>query len=95
MKEWIMQNFDAAAIIGIITALCSLVAGIISLVNILRRSRFEKVLTAAKLRKTYTVCPRCGKKTALDDLHFYLEDGQVDDDLNGVPDVQERTDKVK
>ena len=93
MKEWFMQNFDAAAITAIITAVSSLVAGIISLVNIIVSSKKKKILEQAlqdaKLRNTYHMCPNCGHKLRLDDMHFFLEDGSKDDNLNGVPDNQE------
>lgn len=93
MKEWIMQNLDATVIAAVITSLSSLVAGIISLVSIVRKSKQSKLLQQAlqdaKLRRTYHVCPKCGEKTALNDMHFYLEDGSKDDNLNGVPDRME------
>lgn len=93
MKEWVMQNFDAAAIIGIITALTSLLAGITSLVSIFitlkKKKIVEKALQDAKLRNTYHQCLHCGAKTRLSDMHFFLEDGSKDDNLNGVPDSVE------
>lgn len=90
MKEWVMQNFDSAAIIGIITALTSFFAAITSLVSIVitlkKKKVLEKALQDAKLRNTYHQCPHCGAKIRLDNMHFYLEDGSKDDNLNGTPD---------
>ena len=90
MKEWIMENFDAAAIASIVSVVGSVVMAIIGLVNSANSKRnYRKLVTAIKLRATWTKCPHCGKKVYFDEFHWYLKDGEKDDNLNGVPDDQE------
>lgn len=64
-------------------AIAGAVVGIINAVN---AHKFKKYLDDAKKRETYTVCPYCKKKIPISELHFHLPTGQLDDDLNGLPD---------
>lgn len=53
----------------------------------------EKVLTEAlersKSNETYTICPKCGAKTPLSQVNFYLPGDIRDNNLNGIPDDNE------
>lgn len=42
---------------------------------------------------TFTKCPHCGEMFTLSECDFILPSGEVDNDLNGVPDSQERSKK--
>lgn len=86
MKEWLMQNFDAYSIACVVTSIGSLVAAIVSLVKVHKANR---VIADARSRKTQVLCPKCHKKSPIDEVHFILPDGAKDDNLNGVPDNQE------
>lgn len=50
----------------------------------------KKLLSQAKARSTYLVCPHCGKPVQLEDVTFFLPGGFVDDNLNGIPDEKEK-----
>lgn len=86
MKEWFLNNLDIYGITALVSALGSLVAMIVCLV---RTHKANKVLSEAKARKTQIICPKCKKKSPIDEVHFVLPDGALDDNLNGVPDNQE------
>lgn len=91
MKEWFVQNFDAAAITGIIVAITSLVSAIAGVVVAIKQTHnSNKFLEDAKKRGTWTKCPHCDKVIGLTELHWRLGNGEPDDNLNGVPDSQER-----
>lgn len=89
----LIKNLDwvalFAAIAGIITALASLIAVIVGF----RKSfKLKEALEEAKARETYIVCPGCKKKIPLSEIDFHLPTGQVDNNLNGKPDVLENHD---
>lgn len=87
MKQWFIDNFDAATISAIITALATLAGSITALVLAIKsKVDSKKIVQAARERKTYTFCPHCKKKLFLEEMPFYLPDGQRDDDLNGIAD---------
>lgn len=50
----------------------------------------DRALKEAKMRETYVICPHCQKKIPLSELSFHLPDGQVDNNLNGIPDSNEK-----
>lgn len=86
MKEWILENLTATSIVSVLTSLGSFVGMIVCLV---KTHKANKVIQDAKLRKTQVLCPKCHKKSPIDEVHFVLPDGALDDNLNGVPDNQE------
>lgn len=86
MKEWLLENFTAASIVSVLTALGSFVGMIVCLV---RTHKANKIIQDAKLRQTQVLCPKCHKKSPISDVHFVLPGGEIDDNLNGVPDHQE------
>ena len=89
MKEWFMENFDAAVIASLVSVVSSAVMGIIGLVSSARsRKDYNRLVAAIKARRTYTFCPRCKEKLYFEDLNWYV-DGKQDQNLNGVPDDEE------
>lgn len=86
MKEWILENLTATSIVSVLTSLGSLVGMIVCLV---KTHKANKVLKDAKSRKTQVLCPKCHKKSPIDEVHFILPDGALDNNLNGVPDDKE------
>lgn len=90
MKDWIIQNLDAAAIVGIVSAVGSVAMAIIGLVKSHQsKKRYAELVQAIKVRMTYTTCPHCGKKVYFAELSWHLPDGSKDDNLNGIPDNEE------
>lgn len=81
MKDFIIQYWPE--FVGGIVAIAGAIVGII---NAIYARKFAKYLEDAKKRETYTVCPYCKKKIPISELHFHLPTGQLDDDLNGLPD---------
>lgn len=67
-------------------ALASLVVAIASLI---KAHKANEMLEKAKLRETYGVCPHCKKKIPLSQISFYLPDGSLDNNLDGLPDVKQ------
>ena len=47
-------------------------------------------LADAMRRATYTVCPYCHNSVKLSELSWFLPGGSQDNDLNGIPDEQEK-----
>lgn len=64
----------------------SVAGAIVGIINAVRSRKMKNYLRNAKMRETYTVCPKCNARIPLSDLHFRLPSGEVDDDLNGIPD---------
>lgn len=90
MKEWFLANFDASVIVTVCTAVGGIATAIISLVNSARsQKKLNRLLENAKRRKTQMICPKCGKSSDLDEVHFVLPDGKFDDNLNGIADDTE------
>lgn len=86
MKEFILENkelflsFVAAVVTGLGTAI-----GFICRSNVVLRSRLK-----AAQRQGYTFkCPHCKKEMPLSDISFYLPSGELDNNLNGIPDDKE------
>ena len=78
---------------AIITAVCSAIgaaAGVaMAIISLVKSRKASKFMQAAKARETYAVCPHCKKKVPLSELPFFLPDGSKDNNLNGVPDIEE------
>lgn len=76
-----------SGLLAVFSAVCSF---IIYRLKVRQKSLENEALKAqlkeAKLRATYSICPECGKKVYLSDLHFYLPDGSSDEDLDGKAD---------
>lgn len=88
MKEFFLQHFDAIvyAVLAVLGAFATLFG-----VSIGQLNKLRKILTRDKSKSSgYRVlCPHCKKESALEDVHFLLPSGAVDDNLNGVPDHEE------
>ena len=80
---------DPAVITAISSAAGALGSIVLAVVSAIKTHKLKNALDKAKQRETYTVCPRCKKKVPLSELSFYLVDGSKDDNLNGVPDLEE------
>lgn len=90
MKEWFLQNFDAAAIVSVVSVAGSVVMGIIGLIKSAKtKKRYAKLVEDIKSRLTYTNCPHCGKKVYFAEFSWRLSDGSKDNNLDGIPDDQE------
>lgn len=60
-----------------------------SFINLRKAGQLKKALQAANERGTQVLCPHCKKKSPLHEVKFILPSGDVDNNLNGVPDSQE------
>lgn len=80
---------DPAWITTAATAIASVCAAIASTALAIRNARktaqIEKILKDAEERRTYLVCPHCGKKVHAP-FTFRLPDGSLDLNLDGIPD---------
>lgn len=70
-------------LIALVTAAGSLVIGITSAV---RSHKLSKALDDAKRRQTTIVCPHCHKESPLSEVNFRLPGGEIDNNLDGIPD---------
>lgn len=89
MKEWILQNLDAGVIIAACSALGSVAAAITGLVSFLKARKYSRYVEEARKRQVWCSCPHCKKTIYLDQLKFRLPTGEIDDNLNGIPDDKE------
>ena len=64
-------------------------AFVVAIVSVRKNLRIEKALDEAKQRETYIICPNCKKKIPLSEISFRLPSGEVDNNLNGKPDLKE------
>lgn len=87
MKEWLIENVSWLA--PVIAALFS-GTSLCSIISLVRTLHLSSALKKARESKYWTTCPRCHKKIYLDELVLRMPDGAVDDNINGVPDDQER-----
>lgn len=55
-----------------------------------RQKALDRALKEAKMRETYVICPHCEKKIPLSELSFHLPDGSIDDNLDGIPDANQK-----
>lgn len=88
--EFLKSNPELISLASlIVSALGAVINGLIALLFAHIKHRL-KLLTCdienAKIKGAYTVCPHCKEKLPLEDLHWKLEDGSDDDDLNGLKD---------
>lgn len=88
------MNFTSPEFLtALTTAIASTAAAIVSVIKAVQASKradkARQLLDDAKARSTYAVCPECGKRIYLSDLSFHLPSGQLDNNLNGVPDEKE------
>lgn len=84
MKDWFVQNFDAAAITGIIVAVTGLISVVAStIVSIKTACNNRKFLDDAKKRGTWMRCKSCGRVHSLSEIEWHLADGAKDNDLDG------------
>lgn len=73
-----------------LTAAAAALASIVTtVVNLGKTKHLEKALAAAKRRQTSIVCPHCHKESPLSEVNFKLPSGELDNNLNGVPDNSE------
>lgn len=88
--EFLKSNPELISLASlIVSALATVINGLVALLFAHIKHRL-KLLTCdienAKINGAYTVCPHCNEKLPLDSLHWKLEDGFDDDDLNGLKD---------
>lgn len=62
---------------------------ITTIVNVSKSSRLSKALEEAKSHGMQVRCPRCKKTSPLSEVTFVMPSGEIDNNLNGVPDNQE------
>lgn len=88
MKDFLLQNFDVIiyALLAVVGAFATLLG-----VSVGQLGKLRKILTRNQSKSSgYRIlCPHCKKESALEDVHFLLPSGAVDDNLNGTPDDQE------
>lgn len=87
MEEFLAFLSQHKTLILAILASAQVALGLLESLLIFRLSgSMRKVLKAARLRGTYTICPKCGTEIKLGDTDFLLPDGSIDNDLDGKPD---------
>lgn len=87
MKQWFVENFDAAAISGIIVAITGLINVVAcTIVSIKTACSYRKFLDDAKKRGTWMRCKSCGRVHSLSEIEWHLADGTNDNDFDGRPD---------
>lgn len=74
---------------SIVNVFMGVINGIAAIVLLVKSKSFSLYLKKAKQRETYTVCPHCKKEIPLSELSWHLPSGEVDNNLNGVPDRDE------
>lgn len=82
--NFIQENWSS-----IVNVCMGVVNGVAAIVLLIKSKSFSLYLKKAKQRETYMVCPHCKKEIPLSELSFHLPSGEVDNNLNGVPDQQE------
>lgn len=84
LPEWLLYLFaglSAALNVGSISA---------AVASLVRQRHITKALNDAKQRESYIVCPRCKEKVPLSEISIHLKSGELDNNLNGVPDHLEK-----
>lgn len=70
-----------------VTALVGAICAIVSLVKLHHTKKLcSKMMEDAKSRMTMVTCPKCHKKSPLNEVQFTLPDGSIDNNLDGLPD---------
>lgn len=82
--NFIQENWSSIA-----NVCMGVVNGVAAIVLVIKSKSFSLYLKKAKQRETYTVCPHCKKEIPLSELSFHLPSGELDNNLNGVPDSSE------
>lgn len=77
---WFNENWKLIA-----TSIASLVLIVCTVFGIVFSKQLSKRVKAARM-VTFTKCPHCGEMFRLSDADFLLPSGDVDNDLDGVPD---------
>lgn len=77
---WFNENWKLIA-----TFIASLVLIVSTVFGIVFSKQLSKRVKAAR-KVTFTKCPHCGEMFRLSDADFLLPSGDVDNDLDGVPD---------
>lgn len=76
--------------VAVFSAVCSYLVARLSTKNYKAKiASLNQQLSEARNRKTYTSCPHCGEKIYLDQISWHLPSGELDNNLNGVPDDAE------
>lgn len=86
MKDFLLSHFDAI-VYGLSAVLASFAA--VAGVSLGQLRKIKKLLSRKEKSGYRIVCPHCHKESNLEDVHFILPDGAIDDNLNGVPDDSE------
>ena len=90
VTEFLKSNPELISLASLlVSAFAAIINGLIACLFAHVKHRL-KLLTCdiekAKINGAYTVCPHCNEKLPLDSLHWKLEDGSDDDDLDGLKD---------
>lgn len=84
LPEWLLYlvgGLSAALNVGSISA---------AVASLVRQRHITRALNDAKQRESYVVCPRCNEKVPLSEISIHLQSGELDNNLNGVPDHLEK-----
>lgn len=81
---WFNENWKLVA-----TSIAALVLTVSTVFGIVFSKQLSKRVTVAR-KVTFTKCPHCGELFRLSDADFILPNGKVDNDLNGIPDEEEK-----
>lgn len=82
--NWFNENWKLVA-----SSLAALVLVVSTTFGIVFSRQLSKRVKEAR-KFTFTKCPHCGGMFRLSDADFILPSGEVDNDLNGIPDNQEK-----
>lgn len=90
MREFINQLPDWVLILCAALSFLLNVGGVsAAATSLLKQRHISQALKEAKERQSYIICPHCKKKTPLSEVSIHLVNGEVDNNLNGVPDSLE------
>lgn len=87
MKEFLA--FLESHWLEISAAFASVIAVVTAVINLRKNAKLSKALESAKTRGTQVICPYCKKSAPLSEVRFILPTGELDQNLNGVPDNAE------
>lgn len=86
--NWIVANWET--IVSAVSAASGAVVAVVALVKTHQvKKTCKKLIAEAEARCTMVECPRCHKKSPLQEVSFYLPTGERDQNLDGVADLEQ------
>lgn len=86
--NWIQTNWET--IVSAVSAVSGAVVAVVALVKTHQvKKTCRKLIQEAEARCTMVQCPKCHKKSPLSEVSFYLPDGRLDQNLDGIADCEQ------